>query len=63
MYVMTLRLTTDNDAFAVSRGAELARILRRLAEVVEYGIGSDAGGTLRDFNGNTVGRWSYSAGE
>lgn len=42
----------DNAAFEDGQGAELARILRRLADDVASG---DSFATLRDINGNRVG--------
>ncbi len=55
-----LKTKTDNAAFHEAPGAErseLARILRDLAGRLEEGD-SRSGGSLRDINGNRVGRWS-----
>lgn len=50
---MHLRITTENDAFQGGNGpAEVARILRRLADRIE---GGETSGNLRDVNGNRVG--------
>ena len=42
-------------------GAELARLLRVLADKIELGAaGPGSDGVLLDWNGNTVGRWGWS---
>jgi hypothetical protein len=54
---LTVKLNMDNDAFDTDM-AEAGRILRRLADDLECGIGSDpydCNLKLRDINGNTVG--------
>ena len=59
--MFTLKIETGNAAFEPA-GPELARILRKLADEVEniYAAGDRGGsGTLRDFNGNTVGTYWY----
>lgn len=54
-------INTDNAAFAENGGAELARILRGLAEDVETSdIRYMEGQRLRDINGNTVGTFTVS---
>lgn len=61
--MFTLTITTGNAAFD-DTGAELARILRKLADRLETEVTNrghaDEGG-LMDFNGNTVGSWSLTA--
>jgi len=60
--MITITIKTDNAAFSeddgeptgAARQAEIARILRELAEHYENG-GVYAGHRLRDVNGNTVG--------
>ena len=53
--MFTLTIETDNEAFSADPGAESARILRFAADqVAGNGISS-----LRDINGNTVGKWEY----
>ncbi len=53
---ITITLSTDNAAFAEDGGAEVARILRGLADDVENVACDDfEGQRLRDSNGNTVG--------
>lgn len=42
----------DNDAFVDGRDAEIARILRDVADRLDEG---QSGGNVRDYNGNTVG--------
>lgn len=53
----TLEVSTENAAFDDDPGAELARILRTVAKSLHEGGES---GTVRDVNGNTVGRWEAS---
>jgi hypothetical protein len=49
--------STTNAAFSEDRGAEIASILRKIANAVEcVGTESDEG-PVRDSNGNTVGAW------
>lgn len=57
--MFTLSINTDNAAFEDDRGAEVARILRMIADEVEGGVDRDSGhdGNGRDINGNTVGKW------
>lgn len=63
---LTLNLSCDNAAFADNSGAEIARILRDMADKVDGMIRYDAKGTysgdLRDINGNTVGKWECHQG-
>ena len=57
--MLTVKLNTENDAFGDGNGgAEIARILRRLADAIEDG--SSGPGTLNDANGNRVGSWTLS---
>ena len=49
-----LNIETDNAAFTDAPEAEIARILRRIAERVERG--EQSGGIL-DVNGNGIGDW------
>ncbi len=61
-----LEMDTVNAAFADGeRGAEIARILRVVAKLVEAGGSIPDGdtGKLRDVNGNTVGLWIVSPQE
>lgn len=51
-------IDTGNDAFLVDREGECALILRRLADHLESNL--HVGGSLRDTNGNKVGRWWWS---
>lgn len=54
---MSFKLTikTDNDAFSEDAGAEVARILREIAEKVENG---STGSGVLDYNGNRVGQFT-----
>ena len=51
-----LQFRCDNDAFAVMPEAEVARILRDLADQIEQGF---VFVYLRDANGNTVGTATF----
>lgn len=52
--MMRLTIETGNAAFEDDPGAEVARILREVAELAEEGSTS---GPLYDINGNPVGSW------
>lgn len=57
-----LSLSTDNAAFqGDDMRAEIARILRELAETIDNG--STYKGGLYDANGNRVGSWNLSDNE
>ena len=58
--MFTLQFTTDNAAFEDCPEAEIARILRNIADRVDQG--SDEGVAM-DANGNRVGTWSWIAPE
>lgn len=45
-------INIDNAAFEDGRDAELARILREVADKLDDGVSA---GNVRDYNGNTVG--------
>ena len=51
-----LKIEADNEAFQPDPRVEVARLLRRAADKLEQG---DMAGTLRDFNGNTVGEFTF----
>lgn len=60
-----ININLDNAAFQdenndISYSAEVARILRSLAEYVEFTATVDFEKTLRDINGNVVGKASVS---
>jgi len=55
MSIYRISIDLDNAAFEAQEGAEVARILRELAEECEEG-GVAENLTLRDVNGNTVGQ-------
>ncbi|MBX6192200.1 MULTISPECIES: hypothetical protein [Pseudomonas] len=59
MAIFTVRFDTDNEAFdGAGRDYEIARILRAIADKVE-GFGcSGFFETIRDINGNDVGRFA-----
>ena len=62
MSTFTLTIDTDNDAFTDDWAMEVRRILKHLV-VGEHGPRYDRdAGTVRDVNGNTVGRWSHGDG-
>ncbi len=50
-----LKITMGNDAFVEDENQELSRILKSVAQRLE---GGEVSGTLRDINGNNVGRFS-----
>lgn len=51
--VFDVRIAVDNDAFAEDRHGETARILRKIADRLDYEC-CLFDGTERDTNGNTV---------
>ena len=52
---LSVNITSGNDAFQEGRApAEVARILRALAEAIERG--AEGYTTLHDINGNRIGR-------
>ncbi|MFG0329823.1 MAG: hypothetical protein ACF8PN_08000 [Phycisphaerales bacterium] len=55
----TVDVSTENAAFTTDGLAELARILRTIADTLEHGGTWSHGDTVnvRDHNGNTVGAW------
>lgn len=56
--MFTLNIDTDNAAFQDGDGnAEIARILRDLAERFDISGRTTDNGTVRDTNGNTVGAY------
>ena len=55
-----VEISTDNAAFTPTPGAELARILHRLAEKVADGR---TGGNITDVNGTTVGTYWFEETE
>ncbi len=57
--MFTLKIETDNEAFADGNGgAEVGRILRRLADLIkDERLVLVDGGKLMDVNGNSVGEW------
>jgi len=50
----TMTIKSDNEAFADNAGAEVARILRAMADMI--GAGQEGHFRLMDHNGNGVGR-------
>jgi hypothetical protein len=50
-----MQFATDNAAFIPDQGVEVARILRRIADLAEEGHTS---GLVDDENGNAVGTWA-----
>jgi hypothetical protein len=57
--MFTLKFDTDNDAFRGSPEAEIAHILREIAEKIEV-AGLDEG-AVYDSNGNRIGEWRYTS--
>jgi hypothetical protein len=60
MSSFSLKLNTDNDAFAEDPALEVARILREAADKLESGC---TGSQLRDGNGNKVGQFTLDIDE
>lgn len=55
---------TNNAAFEPSNGAEIARILRDIADKIEtHDVRPDDCGPIRDANGNRVGSWIATGSE
>lgn len=65
MSTFTLKIDTDNAAFFENGGAELSRILRRIADdVQDFALPLSCKintQPLRDVNGNRVGGWRWDA--
>ena len=53
----TLEIETENDAFKDNEAYAVTLLLRQTAELVNH---KQTSGKIRDLNGNTVGRWSFS---
>jgi hypothetical protein len=51
-----LKIDTNSAAFEENPGLEVARILSRVADDLEFGMDYSHFVTLRDINGNDVGR-------
>lgn len=61
MAVFKLRFDTDNAAFDDGNGqAEIARILRELADKIAGQHGEEGAGRVHDINGNSVGTYGYT---
>lgn len=66
--MFTLKIRTDGAAFAETEAAycaplEVARILREVADKLEYGEATGLFQTVHDVNGNDVGRWKLTNNE
>ncbi len=55
--MFTLKIETENAAFAEDGSSEVARILRDVASRLDRG---ETDGRVRDANGNTVGDFGFS---
>lgn len=55
--MFTLSINTSNAAFEENPSFEVARILHYLAKKLRESECTQ--GVVRDFNGNTVGKWSF----
>jgi hypothetical protein len=60
MSTFRLQIKCDNEAFSDDPGAELARLLREVANEIEEGY---QGGGLNDVNGNRVGSYTLTGGK
>lgn len=60
MTTFTLKINCDNDAFVESRADEVANILRQLVDALTSPVSCDIDTyTLRDSNGNAVGKAQF----
>lgn len=55
---LKIEIETDNDAFEPNGGSEAARILRDVADRIDGADVCDIGFSVRDINGNRVGKVS-----
>lgn len=63
MSYFTVKIDTDNEAFAYEDGRdEIARILEVIVKRLRTGDDFSKAQTLRDINGNDVGRAKYFIG-
>ena len=51
---MKIEFTTNNDAFAEYKIAEIARIMKKITDNVYQGL---TDGVIHDINGNSIGKW------
>lgn len=60
--MFTLKFSTDNAAFDEMTDGVVAT-LRQVAQAIENDgrLGVTDGGSIRDVNGNTIGRWELSS--
>lgn len=58
-----VQMILENAAFDDHPDLEVARILKNLAAEIELVGMRHANGNLRDYNGNTVGAFSYWGGD
>lgn len=59
----TLNIETSNEAFTADPGAEIARIMRLVADSLalsDIPLNGDERRPVRDINGSIVGRWEYT---
>lgn len=62
--MFTLKIDTENAAFDDGQTDEIARILRKIADEVEHGgYYPGQSQTVRDINGNDVGRYKLDPSE
>ena len=62
MAKFTLAIECDNAAFDDEPGAEIARILKRVANNMrDTSLRGNDSCSLHDYNGNKVGHWHYEA--
>jgi hypothetical protein len=53
----TINMTCENAAFEDNPQGEVSRILRRIADFLEFNNIEPTWHTILDINGNDVGRW------
>ena len=62
MSKVTITIDCDNAAFSDGAGPEIARILHKLADLIEYEQ-EPSDSLLFDHNGNRVGKFEFEADE
>lgn len=64
MSTFTVKFDTDNSAFECDRDYEIALVLRRIADRIEAnGMPTFHSQTVRDTNGNDIGRYALKDNE
>lgn len=56
----TLQINMDNDAFAEYPITELVECVKEVAESISFNNSLDQHGSIKDINGNTIGKWEIT---